>query len=71
VWADNVPDAIWATSATDVVVASDHQALVVRWNGTAWLPEDNNSWSAVGAFLYRPPGGPLYAVENNLAIMHP
>jgi hypothetical protein len=66
-----IGDAIWATSATDVVVTTNGSAVVARYNGTTWNLEDDNSWTAVGRYLYRPPGGPMYAVQSGLVVTHP
>ncbi len=66
-----IVSSVWATSATDVVTAATGSAYLTRYDGTTWVRENINSWYAVGRYLYRPPGGPMYLVENQDVLVHP
>lgn len=59
------------TSPTDIVTSATCCTDTRRWNGTAWLREDNAS--TYGMYrLFRPPGGSIFAGSfQNGMVSHP
>jgi hypothetical protein len=64
------PDSIFAIGDTNVVVSSRGQSQMARWNGTAFVPEDNGA-GAPTSVLFQPPGGTMLAGGLKTLVEHP
>ncbi len=63
-------DGIFAIDATNVVISSAGQSQLARWNGTAFVPEDNSA-GAPTPVLFQPPGGTMLAGGLKTLVEHP
>lgn len=61
---------LFAVSATNVVVSSNGQAQVARWNGKQFVPEDTGSGEPT-PIVFQPPGGPMLAGWLDALVQHP
>lgn len=62
-------DSVFAVSDDDVVISSATQSLLKRWNGSAFVQEDNAS-ALPTPVLFQPPGGPMFAGGLKTLVSH-
>lgn len=62
-------DGLFAIDADNVVISSGAQSHLARWNGSAFVLEDNGS-AAPTPVLFQPPGGPLLAGGLKTLVQH-
>jgi hypothetical protein len=63
-------DAIFAVDDKNVVIASRTQSQIARWNGSAFVLEDNAA-AAPTPVLFQPPGGKMLAGGLKTLVQHP
>ena len=61
---------IFASDATTVVIAASGQSKIARWNGSAFVPEDNGA-AMPTPVLFQPPGGMMLAGGLKALVQHP
>jgi hypothetical protein len=63
-------DGLFAIDDDNVVISSASQSLMARWNGAAFVIEDNAS-ALPTPVLFQPPGGPMLAGGLKTLVLHP
>lgn len=63
-------DSLFVISDRDVVISSASQSLLARWNGSAFVQEDNAS-AVPTPVLFKPGNGPMLAGGLRSLVQHP